>query len=160
MLKDESSLQINLKDVGFGISQLLPVLIQGYVAKEEQTILMEQPEIHLHPRAQANLGDLFITLAEQKKSLIVETHSEHLMLRLQRRIAEQKIKKEMVGVYFIEWKDGESVVSRIELDGYGQMVNVPEGFKTFFSDDFEETLHMTEEIAKRRAKEIECENST
>lgn len=154
MLKDESGIQINLKDVGFGISQLLPVLIQGYVAEEEQTIMMEQPEIHLHPRAQADLGDLFIALAEQKKSLIVETHSEHLMLRLRRRIAEQKIEKEMVGIYFIEWKDGESVVSRIELDDYGQMVNVPEGFKTFFSDDFEETMKITEEIAKRHAEEI------
>ena len=158
MLKDKSGIQINLKDVGFGISQLLPVLIQGYAGyaaeyPDKQTILMEQPEIHLHPRAQANLGDLFIALAEQKKSLIVETHSEHLMLRLRRRIAEQKIKKEMVGVYFIEWKDGESVVSRIELDGYGQMVNVPDGFKTFFSDDFEETLKITEEIAKRHAEE-------
>ncbi len=159
MLKDESGIQINLKDVGFGISQLLPVLIQGYAAEEEQTILMEQPEIHLHPRAQADLGDLFIALAEQKKSLIVETHSEHLMLRLRRRIAEQKIKKEMVGIYFIEWKGGESVVSRIELDDYGQMVNVPEGFETFFSDDFEETMKITEEIAKRHAEEIECENS-
>jgi predicted ATPase len=152
MLKDKSGLQINLKDVGFGISQLLPVLIQGYVAEGGQTILMEQPEIHLHPRAQADLGDLFIALAEQKKSLIVETHSEHLMLRLRRRIAEQKIKKEMVGIYFIEWKDSESVVSRIELDDYWQMVNVPEGFKTFFSDDFEETMKITEEIAKRHAE--------
>ncbi len=153
MLNDESGIQINLKDVGFGISQLLPFLIQGYVAEEEQTILLEQPEIHLHPRAQANLGDLFIALAEQKKFLIIETHSEHLMLRLRRRIAEQKIKKEMVGIYFIEWKDGESVISRIELDDYGQMVNVPEGFKTFFSDDFEETMRITEEIAKRHAEE-------
>jgi len=159
MLKDKSEIQINLKDVGFGISQLLPVLIQGYVAGEEQIILMEQPEIHLHPRAQADLGDLFIALAEQKKFLIAETHSEHLMLRLRRRIAERKIKKEMVGIYFIEWKDGESVVSRIELDDYGQMVNVPEGFNTFFSDDFEETMKITEEIAKRHAEEIECENS-
>jgi predicted ATPase len=153
MLKDKSGIKINLKDVGFGISQLLPVLIQGYVAEAEQTILMEQPEIHLHPRAQANLGDLFIALAEPKKSLIVETHSEHLMLRLRRRIAEQKIPKEMVGIYFIEWKGGESVVSRIELDDYGQMVNVPEGFKTFFSDDFEETMRITEEIAKRHVEE-------
>jgi len=159
MLKDKSEIQINLKDVGFGISQLLPVLIQGYAAEEEQIILMEQPEIHLHPRAQADLGDLFIALAEQKKFLIAETHSEHLMLRLRRRIAERKIKKEMVGIYFIEWKDGESVVSRIELDDYGQMVNVPEGFNTFFSDDFEETMKITEEIAKRHAEEIECENS-
>jgi AAA15 family ATPase/GTPase len=159
MLKDKSGIRINLKDVGFGISQLLPVLIQGYAAEEEQTILMEQPEIHLHPRAQADLGDLFIAFARQGKSLIVETHSEHLMLRLRRRIAEQKIKKEMVRIYFIEWKNGESVVSRIELDDYGQMVNVPEGFKTFFSDDFEETMKITEEIAKRHAEEIECENS-
>jgi predicted ATPase len=164
MLKDKSGIQINLKDVGFGISQLLPVLIQGYAGyaaeyPDKQTILMEQPEIHLHPRAQADLGDLFIALAEQKKSLIVETHSEHLMLRLRRRIAEQRIPKEMVGIYFVEWKDGESVISRIELDDYGQMVNVPEGFKTFFSDDFEETMKITEEIAKRHAEEIECENS-
>lgn len=153
MLKDKSGIRINLKDVGFGISQLLPVLIQGYVAEEGQTILLEQPEIHLHPRAQADLGDLFIALAEQNKSSIVETHSEHLMLRLRRRIAEQRIPKEMVGIYFVEWKGGESVVSRIELDDYGQMVNIPEGFKTFFSDDFEETMKITEKIAKRHSKE-------
>jgi len=79
----------SITDVGFGVSQVLPIIVQSLISRDRR-ILIEQPELHLHPRLQAELGDLFITsaLGESKNTLIIETHSEHLILRLLRRIRE------------------------------------------------------------------------
>ena len=152
MLTDlNSNKEYNLKDVGFGISQLLPLLVQGYDLKDSQFILLEQPEIHLHPSAQSNLGDFFVELSKQNKFFIIETHSEHILLRLRRRIADKTITNEDVNIYFIERKNGRSTISNIKLDEYGQMVDVPDGFKLFFSDDYDETLKIIETISKRKS---------
>ncbi len=83
-----AGLKVNLNDVGFGISQVLPIIIAGLIAESQSVILLEQPELHLHPEAQANLGDLLIEMSHKGITFLVETHSEHLLLRLQRRIAE------------------------------------------------------------------------
>ena len=81
-----------LTDIGFGVSQVLPVLVQCFYANHGSTLILEQPDIHLHPSAQAGLADLFIAA---KKSpgvqILFESHSEHLLRRLQRRIAEEKV---------------------------------------------------------------------
>lgn len=105
----------NLKDVGFGLSQVLPVLVQCYAGDTRRTILLEQPELHLHPRAQADLGDLLIDALGQGHRFLIETHSEHLLLRLRRRIAEttvkpssqveRKLQRDQLGVYFVERED-------------------------------------------------------
>ena len=154
MLTDlNSNKEYNLKDVGFGISQLLPLLVQGYDLKESQFILLEQPEIHLHPSAQSNLGDFFVELSKQNKFFIIETHSEHILLRLRRRIADKTITNEDVNIYFIERKNGKSTISNIKLDEYGQMVDVPDGFKSFFSDDYNEIIEIVEAISKRKSNE-------
>lgn len=79
----------NLTDVGFGISQVLPVLVQGLLMNRGGIFLVQQPEIHLHPDAQAGLADFFIALASQGVITVVETHSEYLLLRLRRRLAER-----------------------------------------------------------------------
>ena len=88
----QNELDLNIKDVGFGISQILPVIIQGFLSTTNSIVMMEQPEIHLHPKMQADLSDLFIETIKGKpnKRLIIETHSEYLLRRLRRRIAEQK----------------------------------------------------------------------
>jgi hypothetical protein len=89
-LHDKSSgVHVGITDVGFGVSQVLPIIVQSLLSREK-TLLIEQPELHLHPRLQAELGDLFITsaLGESKNTVIIETHSEHLVLRLLRRIRE------------------------------------------------------------------------
>ena len=95
----QNSLDLDITDVGFGVSQVLPVIIQGFLSKERSITLVEQPEIHLHPKMQADLADLFIDIAINKnvkkgsssKYLIIETHSEYLLKRLRRRISENKI---------------------------------------------------------------------
>ena len=79
---------VTIADVGFGVSQLLPILVLGIRSDESSLLLLEQPEIHLHPKLQANLADFLLTLAEQGRRLIVETHSDHFINRLRRRIAE------------------------------------------------------------------------
>ena len=85
-LVDKAGIDTSIRDVGFGISQVLPIVAQSCLSKKK-TLLIEQPEIHLHPAQQAELGDMFIRSAlEQKNTLLLETHSEHLMLRILRRI--------------------------------------------------------------------------
>ena len=85
----DSKTNSSIADVGFGISQLLPIITKSMTLKNS-SILIEQPEIHLHPALQAELGDLFINsaLGEQKNTFLIETHSEHLILRILRRIRE------------------------------------------------------------------------
>ena len=84
-LYDESGIPVSLLDVGYGVSQVLPIILQTLLAKN-QVITIEQPELHIHPKLQANLADLFIWSAKNNNNkFIIETHSEHIILRLQKR---------------------------------------------------------------------------
>lgn len=89
LLDKTTGIMSSLKDVGFGFSQVLPIIVQSMLSKNKN-LLIEQPELHLHPALQAELGDLFINsaLSDQKNTFLIETHSEHLILRLLRRIRE------------------------------------------------------------------------
>lgn len=106
----QNGLLLDIPDVGFGISQVLPILVEGMIAPQQSTIIMEQPEIHLHPKMQAELADLFIDLTnmaskEKKgasKSLIIETHSEYILKRIRRRMAEGSIDPNQVAIYFVK----------------------------------------------------------
>jgi predicted ATPase len=129
---------VALTDVGFGVSQVLPVIVLLYYVPEGSTIVFEQPEIHLHPSAQAVLADLFISVSERRDlQLIVETHSEHLLLRLQRRIAEKKVVSEEIAVFYSESSGAESQLKELELDELGQLSEWP---KNFMGDTLGETL--------------------
>lgn len=96
----QNNIDLDITDVGFGISQILPVIIQGFLSSNNSTTIIEQPEIHLHPKMQADLADLFIDIVQKNKGkkLIIETHSEYLLKRLRRRISEGKIKPEEVSI--------------------------------------------------------------
>lgn len=131
-LKVESS----LADVGFGASQVLPVIVQGLCARRGTLLLVEQPEIHLHPSAQAEIGDFLIQTSRQGKSWLIETHSEHLLLRILRRIAERRIKRDNVAIYFVERARGKSSIRALEIDDYGGIAEWP---KDFFATDFYES---------------------
>lgn len=113
----QHSLDLDITDVGFGISQILPIIVQGFLSFSDSLTMVEQPEIHLHPKMQAELADLFIDIVKgdtdsqkkrrvrkenRQKYLLIETHSEYLLKRLMRRIKEGVISSERVAVYFIE----------------------------------------------------------
>src|SRR5690606_17010608 len=113
-----------ITDVGFGVSQILPVLVLCFYAPEGSTLILEQPEIHLHPRIQAGLADVFIDAIKRRGvQIILESHSEHLLRRLQRRIAEEQIAADDVALYFIEMKRGQSVLRPLDVDMFGNIRN-------------------------------------
>lgn len=119
-------------DVGFGISQMLPIVVE-LLAHRESIICIEQPETHLHPRLQTRLADLLLESCRNgdlANQLIVETHSEHLMLRLQRRIREGAVDPEDISVLYVDQTaDGCSTVTRLRLDHEGEFLDEwPEGF--------------------------------
>ena len=130
---------VTLADVGFGINQLLPVIIEGVASEPYATLCVEQPEIHLHPRLQANIADLMIETSSRKQ-WIVETHSELLILRLQRRIRERKIKSSDVSVLYVDPNtDGQgSIIKKLKLDKNGDFSDEwPDGF---FDEGFNELM--------------------
>ena len=101
-----SSVTTSLTDVGFGISQVLPVLVLLYYVPENSTVLMEQPEIHLHPAVQSGLADVMLSVAAVRNvQIIVESHSEHLMRRLQRRVAEQQASPDPAGQVVFHFRE-------------------------------------------------------
>ncbi len=130
---------VSLRDVGVGISQVLPVLALAYGSRE-QLVAIEQPEIHLHPALQAELADVFIesALGEQQNTFILETHSEHLILRLMKRMREThlckqthlpSIKPEDIAVLYIEPDGTRSIVREMPLNEMGELVKSwPGGF--------------------------------
>jgi hypothetical protein len=124
------------RDVGIGISQVLPVLVMAY-GSQGKLLAMEQPEIHLHPALQAELADVFIeaALGPRQNSFILETHSEHLILRLMRRIREGKVKSDDIGVVFVEPLARGSRFLELRIDEEGDFIDEwPGGF-------FEESFH-------------------
>ena len=124
------SVNVALPDVGFGISQLLPFIVQSLVS-EKQIISIEQPEVHVHPRLQADLGDLLAEAIKEPRQnqFIIETHSEHLILRLQRLVYEKHIKPEDVSVIYISRGPEGAKSQRLQLDEEGDFIDEwPDGF--------------------------------
>lgn len=148
---------VNLTDVGFGLSQVLPIIVQSFYAPKGSTIIFEQPEIHLHPRVQADLADLFIEAIHSREGgddrnnqLIVESHSEHFLRRLQRRIAEEAIKPEDVAIYFCEPGPSGSIMVPLDVDMFGNITNWPDHF---FGDEAGDLVAMTEAAMRRQMGE-------
>jgi hypothetical protein len=132
---------INIAFTGCGISQLVPIILQTVLMRESECLLVEQPEIHLHPSAQADLADLFIENAKYNKQFIIETHSEHLLLRLRRRIAEGRIKSENVRVFAVEKKGANTTIRGLNLKSDGHFEEWPKGF---FEEGYKEALAIAE----------------
>ena len=138
---------VSHRDVGIGISQVLPVLVSCYGLRD-QIVAIEQPEIHLHPALQAELGDVFIqsALGENNNAFVLETHSEHLILRIMRRIRDTAdgrlpsgvpaIKPEDVSVLFVEPTKAGAIVRVLELDTDGEFTDSWPG--GFFEEGFRE----------------------
>ncbi len=136
LVDQRTSTVVTHRDVGIGISQVLPVLVMAY-GSQGKLLAMEQPEIHLHPALQAELADVFIeaALGPRQNSFILETHSEHLILRLMRRIREGKVKSDDIGVVFVEPLARGSRFLELRIDEEGDFIDEwPGGF-------FEESFH-------------------
>jgi predicted ATPase len=146
--KTPSSAKVLITDVGFGVSQILPVLALCYYAPEGSIILLEQPEIHLHPSVQSGLADVLIDAMKNRKvQIVVESHSEHLLRRLQRRVAEQTVSPEETALYFCEAVVEGSKLTPLDVDLYGNITNWP---KDFFGDEFGEMAAMTQAVMARK----------
>ena len=148
---------VDLPDVGFGISQVLPVLVQCFYAPPGSIIIMEQPEIHLHPSAQSVLADVMIDVIKSRENysdrniqLIIETHSEHFLRRLQRRIAEETISQDEISAYFVKISGTQPILEPLKIDFFGNIRNWPEHF---FGDEMGDITEQAKWALKRRMEQ-------
>lgn len=172
----QNGLSINAADVGFGISQILPILTEcldystkkfspniNYIPhyrnfifhgeieeKYKKMIICQQPEIHLNPRIQSELGDFFTQIDDPNLSLLVETHSEHILTRLQRRVADGTLDTKDIAIYFVSKDENFSEVKKLSISKRGKFDYWPEGF---FQDDYEDTMEILKASLKRREGE-------
>jgi predicted ATPase len=132
----------DLASVGVGVSQLLPVVVICLLASRGDLILLEQPELHLHPAPQQVLGDFLIAITNSGRQVIVETHSEYLVNRLRRRVAEDfsGALATSVNVYYGTRQSGSTEFQPLLLDEFGGFDEWPEGFFDQSSSDAEEIL--------------------
>ena len=148
--KDRVSPAVTLADMGYGLSQFLPVLVLCYCAPEGSTLILEQPGIHLHPKVQSQLADLLIeVVTERNLQVLVESHSEHLLNRLQRRIAEEQISVDKTALYFCRNRGGVSACERLEIDEFGNISNWPENF---FGNEMGDLLAMAQAQMERQKR--------
>lgn len=149
LIDQTTNTAVSHRDVGIGISQVLPVLVEAY-GNKERIVAIEQPEIHLHPRLQAELADVFLTsaLGPNKNTFILETHSEHIILRIMRRIRETtegkllpgdiKVRPDDVAVLYVEPDQNGSRIIEIPLTDDGELgARWPGGF---FDDRLKELI--------------------
>lgn len=154
--RNPTSPPVLLTDVGFGVSQVLPVLVLLAYVPSGSTVLLEQPEIHLHPAVQTSLADIIIEAAKVRNlQVVVESHSEHLLLRLQRRMAEGQFGKGIeispddCKLYFCDSSRGGSTITQLQLDMVGNITNWP---NDFFGDSFGEAAAMARAANNRRLR--------
>lgn len=147
VIDKQIGIKVPIADHGFGTNQLIPIIVQGEFAPKDGVIMIEEPEIHLNPKYQVKLMDLFEEFIKEEKQVIATTHSDHIFLRLQRKIAEGRIKPEDVSVHYFFPEKGEIQTKPISFDKDGNPSWWPEGF---FEEDFEETYKRAFEVAKKR----------
>ena len=140
LVDKRSGTAVSHRDVGIGVSQVLPVLVSAY-ASNGKLLAIEQPEIHLHPALQAELGDVFLesALGDGGNTFVIESHSEHLLLRIMRRMRETsagnlpdgipEVRPEDVMVLFVEPDGEQSLIREMPLNERGELVKAwPGGF--------------------------------
>ena len=159
LLDKRTNTQVTIADVGYGINQLLPIIIEGVASKEGSILCVEQPEIHLHPRLQASIADLMIdTIADEpgkRKQWVVETHSELLVRRIQTRIAQGDISPSDISVLYVDPDDDEcegSAIKQLCIGYDGSWLDEwPDGF---FEEGHDEIMEIVNARLRRRRARI------
>ena len=128
----------NLMDVGYGISQILPILVR--ILTRQGRFLLQQPEVHLHPKGQAELTSLLIDLNRNKKSFVVETHSDAMIDRARIEIMKKRIKPEDVSLIYLEPSGNKVKVHNISFDKQANMIDVPGSYRDFFLKESDKLL--------------------
>jgi len=146
--------QVTISDVGFGMSQLLPIVVMGLRSLESSILVFEQPEIHLHPRLQSNLADFMLKLAVSGKRVLVETHSDYFINRLRRRIAEDESNslRDKISILFVRppLEGKGAVIEPLRVDQYGVIENWPPDFLPESGDEAEAIIRASLEKRKRQ----------
>jgi predicted ATPase len=135
--------------IGVGASQLLPILVACLSVERNSVVLVEQPELHLHPSVQSKLADFFL-FARRDVQFLVETHSEYLITRLRRRIAEERTEPHRVQVLYAERRGAATQVRPLALTAGGDFDEWPDGF---FDAQEADVRHIVRAVAARMAKE-------
>lgn len=132
----------NLIDVGYGVSQVLPVITELLRGDAPPMFLLQQPEVHLHPSAQAALGSLFCQIASPKRRLVVETHSDHMLKRIRMDVRDGKaaLKPEDVSILFFERGDLDVRIHSLRLDREGNVLDAPDSYGRFFLEETARSL--------------------
>ena len=134
----------NLVDVGYGVSQVLPVITELFRDKETPMFLLQQPEVHLHPSAQAALGTLFCQIADWDRQLIVETHSDHLVDRVRMEVRDGigRLRPDDVSILFFERDSLEVQIHSLRLDAEGNVLDAPSSYRHFFMEESRRSLRL------------------
>jgi predicted ATPase len=158
----DSAPEVKITDVGFGVSQVLPALVQAFYCPPNSTVWMEQPEIHLHPQVQAELADVFISAVQARENgkhrnvqLIIESHSEHFLNRLQRRVAEGAIESKDVAVYFCRRSSAGNELEPLRLNVFGEIENWPENF---FGDEMADIAARSRAAMNKKRELAQADN--
>ena len=127
----------NLIDVGYGVSQVLPILVETLANERATFFIFQQPEVHLHPRAQAELGSYFVDfVSNRNKYIVLETHSDFMIDRIRSEIQSRELDpQEYLSVLFFERSDFETKIHRILFDENNNVIDAPEGYRNFFVNE-------------------------
>ena len=150
---------LDLMSLGVGVSQVLPTIVMALLAPEDSVLIFEQPEVHLHPKVQSVLGDFFLGIVGCGKQCIVETHSEYLIHRIRRRIAESNDRAilQQLGIYFVELENGVSKFSLVETNEYGAILDWP---ADFFDEAEKESSTLLSAAMEKRSAAMEKQQPT
>ena len=136
----------SLSDVGYGISQFLPIMVADLQLPDNSQLFLSQPEIHLHPSVQSSFGDYLVRqINKSDKRYVVETHSEYLLNKLRLAIVKGELKQEDISVYYLENNGVDTSVHKIQFEKNGQINGAPSSFfETYMTDSMEIVLNATD----------------
>jgi len=135
----------NILDVGYGVSQSLPIVVESLLAAPSTRLLVQQPEVHLHPKAQAALGSFLVDMVRDgQRQFVVETHSDYIIDRIRQEVAAKKLSPGSVVIVFLEKPHIETAVHHLHLDESGNILNSPATYRTFF---LEEEMNLLSRVA-------------